>query len=359
MRHNILAFAAASAITSSIGSAQAYTLWQTGDGDTIRFSSAPTFNYRPSVTDTQRSRITAAKNLWQNSPMSFSASMRVDDDNDVSINNNENEIWFSTSDAILGGAPAVTKVRLGADGAILAADVVFEQDVTWTTSRSVTTVRGYVSGGARSLEATAAHEFGHVFSLWEENDQPSIMGEDWNHVAVAGSTTYPDLGADAVAGVVSVYGEDSGIVDLGVLHWRWLRADGNYSEHAFVRAYRENGTTLLSSTPDATMTNIPVYETRAGSTIWLEFMFENLGSDCEMIPYTWYLSSSRDFSNPTVIREGDEWRACPGNTYLFSTIVTLPAGVTGRKYVGPSIENGESSPYSNNNKAWIALNILP
>jgi hypothetical protein len=242
-------------------------------------------------------------------------------------------------------------------GVISRQDIAFDSSLSWTTSWALADVSAY-AGTSRQLAATLTHEFGHVFGLNEEPDEPSIMGQDWDHVAVQGTNVYPTVGGDAMAGAVDVYGEDSNVVDMGVLHWKWTGTSNGYPTHGQTQAYRSMAKLAFPKSTDATL-GMTVFQVPAGKPIVLEFVYENMGSDCQTPTLQWYSSTNQTLNSSDTLLLTNSWQVCPGNDRETMTSVTIPAGTSGRRYAGPVIANGETGERARNNISWLPLDVVP
>lgn len=336
----------------------AYTLYTLPGGVQIHHTSPPTFK-TVGLTADQRAKVTLGKDKWQNGRLAFSASVIADDDASWALDNSENEIFFTTDAEAVGNNPALTTTNVvTATGVVNSQDIAFNSSITWTTSAAIGSMLGF-GGSSRYLVATATHEFGHVFGLWHEATQASIMGQSWSHGTVQAFNSHPDVGGDAMAGVVAVYGGNAGVVDAGVLNRRRTGSSGGYATHDFTRVFRGFDSTESPSSADTEDTGMRVFQVGAGKSIWVEFLWENLGSACTSFDINWRLSTNSTISNVDTLLSLINWSTCPGAGAVLYTALTIPATASGRYYLGPQIANGEVSPLANNNVSWIPIEVIP
>ena len=228
------------------------------------------------------------------SPFRFS---RVTDSGGVGRGNGQSEVWGSTDNSVLQGAPAIAYTYydcywfFGIHSNINEGDTVFDyrSPWQWTPTTTKSAISRY-TGSLRLLQGTAVHEFGHVTGLKHENRFYNVMGSDFTHLDTNGSTVNAYVGEDTGSGLVDLYGlNGSGIQDLAVAHWRYLGTSGEYSTHARTRIFNTGGTELSKSTVGAE----PRYNVTRGTSVKAEFTFENLGRSTQTnAPVKFYISSN-------------------------------------------------------------------
>ena len=227
---------------------------------------------------------------------------RINDDGVVALNNGQNEVWGSTDPNLLQGAPAIAYSRwdcfrtpTGLVARMTEGDVIFDYGNTrWTPLRQKSQLFTY-TGSARLLQATAIHEFGHAAGLLHENTRYNVMGSDFTHVQTNGVVTNAYMGEDTATANVFLYGLWTGAPqDLGVSHWRYSGATGEYSAHARTRIFDGAGGPL----PITLVNGEPGYLVRRGQTVQAEFTYENNGrSTVSSAPIAYYVSTD-DFISP-------------------------------------------------------------
>ena len=286
-------------------------------------------------------------------------------DTSLGRSNNQNEIWASTNSDYLQDDetgdwyPAVAWVRMecGANPRIVEADVVFNADRTWTSGTSKSSMTQY-GGGARPFRTTAMHELGHAFGLAHVNSEYNIMGQDTNHLHTNSSEASAYLGEDASHGAVFLYGADSSSPeDVGVVHWRYLGADGEYSTHERTDILDSSGSLLSSTTVD----DEPFFRVDNGETIQVQFTYENNGTTTHSsVDIGFYLSENDAITTSDdhlVTRSvGNLGR---GNVYTTYHTVTLPSDLQPLTdyYIGAIIDESESisEEFESNNATYIGL----
>ena len=66
-----------------------------------------------------------------------------------------------------------------------------------------------IIAGTAAIQTTGAHEFGHGLGLLHVNTEYNIMGNDFEHIHVNGSTATAYTGEDAADATVFLYGARS------------------------------------------------------------------------------------------------------------------------------------------------------
>jgi len=262
-------------------------------------------------------------------------------DTSVGIDNGQNEVWFSSSSQ---HNPAVTYIQYSFwhSNRIVEADVVFWSGVSYTTSMNKLSLWPY-GGASRPFETTAMHEYGHVLGLGHEAWEYNIMGSDWTHIHLNGSTCRSYLGEDASDGLISIYGAYSGgeIADVSISHWRYLGRSGEYSTHQLCAMYTSTGTLMTSTAFNGQRR----YDATRGQVVRPQFTFENNGELSKTVRVGFYLSTD------SVISTGDRFlgyrwvTVSRGNVDTLSTsYVTIPTDVTrgATYYLGAIIDDNSA-----------------
>lgn len=207
------------------------------------------------------------------------------DDTSVALGNRQNEIWFSTSSQY---NPAVTYYWKDSSGYLVEADVIFYSAVAWTTSMVKTNLVTY-GGSRRPFETTAMHELGHAAGLNHEEGEYNIMGADWNHIHLNGTTCRSYVGEDANAGLVALYGLYSAGVreDLAVTHFKYKGFSGAYSTHQPCGMFTSTDVLLASST----FAGQRRYAVKRGSQAKVEFTYENEGESGQATNIGFFVST--------------------------------------------------------------------
>ena len=262
-------------------SAQAYTVlpakWASNN-TTMRASSAsfPPGNPYTVALGTVVSR-------WSTNPSNFRFTQTYNDPS-VSFGNGQNEVWFSSDASACN--PAVTYSWWDAAGNLTETDICFYVGESYTTSMSKSSLWAY-GGPFRPFQTTAMHEYGHALGLGHEADEYNIMGQDWTHLSLNGSTARSYSGEDANDGAVFLYGLFSG-EDMGVVHMKRTGAVGEYSWHDLTKLYNSSGVEL----PFTVFNGQRRYNVSRGQTVRVEFTYENNGATYKSPSVGFYISTN-------------------------------------------------------------------
>ncbi len=169
------------------------------------------------------------------------------------------------------------------------ADVVFDADVAWSTSKSQATKSAY-GGSRRPWGTTAIHEMGHALGLAHEDDTYNVMGQDWDHIHAMNGVVRWYVGEDAGNGEVHLYGKTNTTRknDLGVTHWKHSGSHKGYSTHTECRIYKLD---------DSPVTRVDFngwkrYNVQNGNIYKVQFTYENNGYyDQKAVDIAYYIST--------------------------------------------------------------------
>lgn len=231
---------------------------------------------------------------------------RVSDTNGLNLNNGESEVWGSSDQNILQGAPAIAYSWwncfwfFGVVADMKEGDVIFDYTNTatnpfeWTPTRQKNLLFSY-SGSGRLLQGTAIHEFGHAAGLLHVNTEYNVMGTDFTHLSTNGITANGYIGEDTGDGLAFLYGLWAAAPqDLGVVHWYYTGASGEYSTHGRTRIF--NPTTGLE-VGKVISAGEPRYTVKPGKVVSAEFTFENNGRSTQSgIVVNYYVSTNDTIS---------------------------------------------------------------
>jgi hypothetical protein len=153
--------------------------------------------------------------------------------------------------------------------------IVMNKTIKWTVS-TLSSDQDVYGGKRKSYEAAFMHEVGHALGLSHNSTTYNIMGDSWKHVHTNGNHTTAYPGEYATSLMVQLYGGYTGSPsrDVGVSHYMYLKAEGDYSSHTPTNLFDMNGVELQGGT--SRFRN--PYIVRRGQRIWAQFTFENLGS---------------------------------------------------------------------------------
>lgn len=313
---------------------------------------------------TWRTALTTVNGRWNQAPGEFVFGIRNWGEKYVGRSNGQNEIWFSDSQSILDGAPAVCYYRYNCAGSkhkLVEADVIFDADVLWsrTTTQSNKTPYG---GSYRPWGCTAIHEMGHALGLAHEDDTYNVMGQDWDHIHANNDSVRWYVGEDAGHGEVHLYGQTDTTYknDLGVSHWKHSGASGEYSTHTYCRMYHTSGSNVSREDFDGWKR----YKVKAGQSYKAEFTFENNGYYDKSNVHVGHYISTNDYITTSDDRIAQRTMTLNRNKpYTTAHTVTIPADLTVGQtyYLGVIVDyTGSITEFSeSNNATWLPIRIVP
>ena len=288
------------------------------------------------------------------------------DSGGVRLDNGQSEIWWSADSRDLQGAPAIAYSFwtcywfFGYHVHMDEVDVLFDSSETWKwTANSNKSSLNVYTGNGRLLQGTAVHEFGHGLKLDHENRTYNVMGEDYSHVHVNGSKAHVYVGEDAANGVVFLYGGNrSSWEDVGVVHWKYSHASGEYSRHKRTRVYSSTGGSLSTYRVNGEVG----YRVRPGQEIQAEFTYENNGKNFQSAVKIGYFISTNDLISTSDQRIGGlTLNLHRGVVYTVTKTLTIPRALTTNKnyWLGAIIDEDDSvaEAVEWNNATYIPLRI--
>lgn len=333
-----------------------------GNGKTLRASSV-SFPTGP-----WRNALQQAVNRWNLNPSNFNYGLTTDSGG-VALGNGSSEVWGSTSSSVLDGAPAIAYTYwtcywfFGDVVHLDEVDIAFDYGTPWkwTTSTNKGNLLRY-GGSLRPIQTTALHEMGHGLKLGHVNYEYSIMGIDFKHIHVNGSTARAYAGEDASDGIVHLYGTRSPHrQDLGVVHWKYKGASGEYSDHEKTQLYNSSGAVI---TDTVTVNGETHYRVSPGQTVRAEFTYENNGATTQTgIAVGYYVSTNSFISTWDTKIGSSTFTLSRDNVYTTTKTLTLPTWLTsGQDYwLGVIIDDsGSLSEVAEwNNATYIPIRVKP
>jgi CARDB protein len=313
-----------------------------------------------------RGAISEAVQRVNQNPSKFRYSFSSDSGG-VKLGNGQNEIWGTTDNSLLNGAPAVAFTWwscywfFGDHVHMKEVDIVFDyrSPWKWTASTNKSNLLRY-GGNKRPMQTTAAHELGHGLKLNHVNYEYNVMGTDFEHIHVNGNTARAYFGEDTADASVYLYGLSYPLrQDLGVVHWRYDNASGAYSNHRKTRVFNSAGTSVLASYNDNGETRFYV---NPGQQVKVEFTYENNGaSTLSGINVGFYISTNSTISTWDRRIGGRTLTLSRANVYTQKYTVTIPTNLnSGQKYwLGVVIDEnnniGEMAEW--NNATYLPIRV--
>lgn len=287
----------------------------------------------------------------------------------VSRGNGRNETWGSTDQSVLQGAPAIAYSWWTCSGTprMTEGDVIFDYTNTaanpfeWTPTGTSSTLIRY-GGNKRLLQGTATHEFGHAIGLLHVNTTYNVMGSDFTHVYSNAGSTRAYIGEDAGRGAAFLYGVWANAPqDVGVSHWRYLGASGEYSTHQRVRLFNVSTGALL---PAATVGGEPGYVVKRGQAVRAEFTYENLGRASVTGVAARYVISTNNFISTSDLTLGSGvWNLTPDVVANPLVTLTVPASTPANtdRWLGIIMDplNALAEGDEGNNATYIPIRVVP
>jgi len=303
-------------------------------------------------------------NKFNNNPSNFRYSVSMDSGG-VGIGG-ENEVWGSTDPNILQGAPAIAYQRwtcywfFGDHVHMDSVDVIYDYNTPfqWTADAVKSSLIRY-TGSGRSLQTTGAHELGHGLILNHVNTEYNIMGSDFEHIHVNGSNARAYTGEDAADGAVFLYGTRSPAwEDVGVVHWKYSGASGEYSDHTKTVIYNSSGAVL----PTVAVSGETGYRVNRGQVVRAEFTYENNGASFKSGIVAGYYVSTNDFISTLDTRIGStSFNLGRGDVFTTTVTLTIPSNLTlnTNYWLGVVLdENGAiSEAVESNNATYIPIRV--
>lgn len=246
---------------------------------------------------TWRNTLSSAITRFNQNPSRFNYGMSID--GSVRRGNGQSEIWGSTDNNVLKGAPAIAYTWktcywfFGNHVKLKELDIIFDYGSPWqwASSENKNNLLRY-GGSLRPFRTTAIHELGHGLKLNHVNTEYNVMGFDFEHIHVNGSQARAYLGEDAADGAVFLYGTRSPArQDLGVVHWKYSSTSGEYSNHTKTQLFN-TANAVLSNFNDGGESR---YRVNPGQQVRAEFTYENNGASTQSNVRVGFYISTNDF----------------------------------------------------------------
>jgi len=306
--------------------------------------------------------ITDTVNKFNRNPSNFRYSLAINNDG-VGRGNGQTEIWGSTDTSALQGAPAIAYQNwtcywfFGDHVHMDEVDVLFDyrSPFQWTADTVKSSIIRY-TGSGREIQTTGAHELGHGAILNHVNTEYNIMGTDFEHIHVNGSTATAYTGEDAADGMIFLYGARSNYEDVGVVHWKYAGANGQYSDHTKTVITNSSGGGLATHDVNGETG----FQVSPGQVVRAEFTYENMGAHFQAGLVTGYYISTNDLITTFDRRIGGAiWNLARDNVLTTSVTLTIPADLQhGRAYwLGVIIDenNAVAEAVETNNATYIPI----
>jgi hypothetical protein len=303
-------------------------------------------------------------NKFNRNPSNFRYSLAMDSGG-VGRGNGESEIWGSTDSGALQGAPAIawqywTCYWLFGDHVHMdEVDVIFDyrSPFQWTADTVKSSIIRY-TGNGREIQTTGTHELGHGLLLNHVNTEYNVMGTDFEHIHVNGSTATAYMGEDTSDGAVFLYGARSNWEDVGVVHWKYAGANGQYSDHTKTVITNSVGGALAT----ANVSGETGYVVSPGQLVRAEFTYENMGAHCHNGIQAGYYISTNDLITTFDRRiAGGTFNLCRDNVYTTSVSLYIPGDLQHNRnyWLGVILDenNAISEQVESNNATYIPIHV--
>ncbi|UCG56243.1 MAG: matrixin family metalloprotease [Phycisphaerales bacterium] len=309
----------------------------------------------------RRTALKFATHRWNEAPGGFMFYAENWGDQHVGRGNGQNEIWFSTNASLLNGAPAVCFTEYSCSSSdIEEADVVFNNNVAWTTSDEQTANSPY-GGPRRPWGTTAIHEMGHALGLAHEDDTYNVMGQDWDHIHANNGEVRCYVGEDAGNGEVHLYGQTLSTLknDVGVVHWKHTGHSGEYSTHGPCGIYHLD----YSGVTGDYDTGWKRYKVTAGQVYKVQFTYENNGYYHQTGVQVAYYISTNDWITTYDRLIGVSTFTMKRNkafTHAIDLLIPYDLTLGQTYYLGVVVDYTESiiEYCEKNNATWIPIRIV-
>lgn len=311
---------------------------------------------------TWRNTLSSAIARFNQNPSKFNYGMSIDNGS-VGRNNGQSEIWGSTDNGVLKGAPAIAYTWrtcywfFGKHVKLKELDIIFDYGSPWqwASSENKSNLIRY-GGSLRPFRTTAIHELGHGLKLNHVNTEYNVMGTDFEHIHVNGSQARAYVGEDTADGAVALYGTRSPArQDLGVVHWKYSGASGEYSDHTKTQLFN-TANAVLSNFNDGGETR---YRVTPGQQVRTEFSYENNGASTQSnVRVGFYISTNDTISTADQRIGGTTLTLGRGNVYTVKNTVRIPSSLQRNRnyWLGVIVDDRNDI---NENVEWNNATYIP